>query len=44
MRIFVGGVIVAFLKAYLDGDNVDLLAIRDKNVSIPLEMKFDYVV
>ena len=44
MRIFVGGVMVAFLKAYLHGDNVDLMAIRDKNVSVPIEMKFDYFV
>lgn len=44
MRMFVGGVMVAFLKAYLHGDNVDLLAIRDKSVSVPLEMKFDYFV
>ncbi|GAU41496.1 hypothetical protein TSUD_13780 [Trifolium subterraneum] len=44
MRIFVGGVMVAFLKAYIVGDNVDLLAIRDKNLSVPLEMKFDYIV
>ncbi|KEH41057.1 putative chlorophyllase [Medicago truncatula] len=44
MRMFVGGVMVAFLKAYLHGDNVDLLAIRDKNLSVPIEMKFDYFV
>jgi len=44
MRIFVGGVMVAFLKSYLHGDNVDLFAIRDKKVSVPLEMKFDYFV
>ncbi|PNX77228.1 chlorophyllase chloroplastic-like [Trifolium pratense] len=44
MRIFVGGVMTAFLKAYIVGDNVDLLAIRDKNVSVPLKMKFDYIV
>ncbi|XP_045799106.1 chlorophyllase-2-like [Trifolium pratense] len=44
IRKFVGGVMVAFLKAYIVGDNVDLLAIRDKNVSVPLEMKFDYIV
>ncbi|KAJ1400755.1 Chlorophyllase [Sesbania bispinosa] len=40
MRRFVGGVTVAFLKAYLLGDNGDLLAIRDKHVSVPLEFKF----
>ncbi|KAJ1431539.1 Chlorophyllase [Sesbania bispinosa] len=44
MRKFVGGVIVAFLKAYLNGDNEDLLAIRDRHVSVPLEFKFDYFV
>ncbi|KAE8686267.1 DNA-directed RNA polymerase III subunit RPC9 [Hibiscus syriacus] len=28
MRRFVGGVLVAFLKAYLNGDNIDLIAIN----------------
>ncbi|KAK7354899.1 hypothetical protein VNO80_14141 [Phaseolus coccineus] len=41
MRRFVGGVIVAFLKAYLQDDYGDLLAIRDMHVSLPLEFKFD---
>ncbi|KAJ1400757.1 Chlorophyllase [Sesbania bispinosa] len=44
MRKFVGGVIVAFLKAYLHADNEDLLAIRDRHVNVPLEFKFDYFV
>ncbi|XP_020210370.1 chlorophyllase-2, chloroplastic [Cajanus cajan] len=44
MRSFVGGVIVAFLKAYLHGDNGDLLAIRDRHVSLPVEVKFDSLV
>ncbi|KAG4995687.1 hypothetical protein AAZX31_10G003300 [Glycine max] len=41
MRRFVGGVIVAFLKAYLHDDNEDLLTIRDRHVSLPVEIKFD---
>ncbi|XP_058728367.1 chlorophyllase-2-like [Vicia villosa] len=44
MRMFVGGVMVAFLKAYLNDDNGDLLAIRDKKVSLPVEIKFDHYV
>ncbi|XP_061371376.1 chlorophyllase-2-like isoform X2 [Gastrolobium bilobum] len=44
MRSFVGGAIVAFLKAYLHGDNGDLLAIRDKHENLPVEIKFDYFV
>ncbi|OIW07199.1 hypothetical protein TanjilG_17747 [Lupinus angustifolius] len=44
MRGFVGGVIVAFLKAYLHGDTSDLLAIRDKPEIAPVELKIDYFV
>lgn len=44
MRTFVGGLVVAFLKAYLQGDNRDLLAIKDKHLSAPVELKFDYFV
>ncbi|XP_027365736.1 chlorophyllase-2, chloroplastic [Abrus precatorius] len=44
MRRFVGGVIVAFLKAYLHGDDGDLLAIRDRHVSLPVEIKCDFSV
>jgi chlorophyllase len=44
MRIFVGGVMIAFLKAYIVGDNVDLLAIKDNNASVPVKMKFGYIV
>ena len=40
MRRFVGGVILAFLKAYLHDDNEDLLAIRDRHVSLPVEIPF----
>ncbi|XP_047169671.1 chlorophyllase-2 [Vigna umbellata] len=41
MRKFVGGLIVAFLKAYLHDDHGDLLAIRDSHVSLSLDFKFD---
>ncbi|RHN78507.1 putative chlorophyllase [Medicago truncatula] len=41
MRTFVGGVMVAFLKAYLYGDNVDLLAIREGKVRVPIAIKSD---
>lgn len=44
MRRFVGGVIVAFLKGYLNGDFGDLFAIRDAHVSVPVEFKFDNFV
>ncbi|MED6119878.1 Chlorophyllase-2 [Stylosanthes scabra] len=47
MRMFVGGVIVAFLKAYLNGDNTHLLAATagDRHqISVPLEFKFDCLV
>ena len=39
MRRFVGGVIVAFLKAYLHGDDGDLIALRDRHEGVPLEVK-----
>ncbi|KAK7243124.1 hypothetical protein RIF29_37910 [Crotalaria pallida] len=44
MRGFVGGVMVAFLKAYLLGDDSDLLAIRDRHEIAPVELKIDYFV
>ena len=44
MRRFVGGVIVAFLKAYLRGDDSDLLAVRDRPERVPVEFKFDCFV
>ncbi|KAL1332048.1 chlorophyllase-2 [Arachis stenosperma] len=48
MRMFVGGVIVAFLNAYLNGDNTHLLATtatdRHQSVPIPLDFKFDCLV
>jgi chlorophyllase len=39
MRRFVGGIVVAFMKAYLLGDNTDLLAIRDGPETAPVELK-----
>ncbi|XP_021864925.1 chlorophyllase-2 [Spinacia oleracea] len=36
MRKFVGGVIVAFLNAYLQGDHTHLISIRDANLTIPV--------
>jgi chlorophyllase len=39
MRRFVGGIVVAFMKAYLLGDNSDLMAIRDGHETAPVELK-----
>ncbi|GMH29244.1 hypothetical protein Nepgr_031087 [Nepenthes gracilis] len=39
MRSFVGGAAVAFLKAYLDGDDQDLLGIRDGHAASPVELE-----
>nr|WAU86936.1 birch protein [Betula platyphylla] len=39
MRTFVGGIVVAFMKAYLLGDNSDLMAIRDGHETAPVELK-----
>ncbi|OIW21200.1 hypothetical protein TanjilG_30801 [Lupinus angustifolius] len=44
MRSFAGGVIVAFLKGYLKGDNSDLLAIRDKRLVAPVDLQIEYSV
>ncbi|KAG9129727.1 hypothetical protein Leryth_015436 [Lithospermum erythrorhizon] len=44
MRLFVGGVVVAFLKAYLDGDLSDLIAIKDGDLKLPLDLqKVDFL-
>ncbi|KAJ4967971.1 hypothetical protein NE237_014672 [Protea cynaroides] len=39
MRRFVGGVMVAFMKAYLEGDYSDLTAIREGQASAPVELQ-----
>ncbi|XP_062161714.1 chlorophyllase-2-like isoform X4 [Alnus glutinosa] len=39
MRRFVGGIVVAFMKAYLLDDNSDLMAIRDGQETAPVELK-----
>lgn len=39
MRRFVGGTVVAFMNAYLLGDNKDLLAIKDGQNTVPVELK-----
>ncbi|XVF38282.1 hypothetical protein REPUB_Repub20aG0087300 [Reevesia pubescens] len=39
MRRFVGGIVVAFMKAYLNGDDNDLIAIRDGNETAPVELQ-----
>ncbi|XP_022138435.1 chlorophyllase-2, chloroplastic-like [Momordica charantia] len=39
MRRFVGGAVVAFLKAYLDGEEGDLAAIEDGSRSLPLDLQ-----
>ncbi|KAB1218120.1 Chlorophyllase-2, chloroplastic [Morella rubra] len=38
MRRFVGGIVVAFMKAYLLGDKSDLTAIRDGHETAPVEL------
>ncbi|XWS53930.1 hypothetical protein CRYUN_Cryun10bG0042400 [Craigia yunnanensis] len=39
MRRFVGGVVVAFMNAYLNDDDTDLIAIRDGHVTAPVTCK-----
>lgn len=39
MRKFVGGIVVAFLEAYLKGNSNDLMAIKDGYVTLPLELQ-----
>ncbi|XP_042516480.1 chlorophyllase-2 [Macadamia integrifolia] len=40
MRRFVGGVVVAFMKAYLEGDHTDLMAIRGgKEIGVPVALQ-----
>lgn len=40
MRRFVGGMVVAFLRAFLEGDDRDLMAVRDRQDQIaPLELQ-----
>ncbi|KAI8566306.1 hypothetical protein RHMOL_Rhmol02G0030300 [Rhododendron molle] len=39
MRSFVGGVVVAFLRAYLEGDFSDLVGIRYGHEKVPLELQ-----
>lgn len=39
MRKFVGGIVVAFLEAYLKGNSTDLMAIKDGYVTLPLELQ-----
>lgn len=39
MRRFVGGIVVAFMNAYLLGDDKDLLAIKDGQKTVPVELK-----
>ncbi|XP_068635445.1 chlorophyllase-2 [Aristolochia californica] len=39
MREFVGGVVVAFMRAYLEGDFQYLRAIRDEPQVVPVELK-----
>ncbi|XP_004241041.1 chlorophyllase-2 [Solanum lycopersicum] len=45
MRRFVGGVLVAFLEAYLEGNSSHLIAIRDGHVALPVELQdIDFLV
>lgn len=39
MRKFVGGVVVAFIKAYLEGDMSHLMAIREGEETLPVELQ-----
>lgn len=39
MRKFVGGIVIAFMKAYLEGDFEDLQAIREEPKIAPVELK-----
>ncbi|XP_022138675.1 chlorophyllase-2, chloroplastic-like [Momordica charantia] len=39
MRSFVGGAVVAFLKAYLEGKEEDLRAIEDGSLSLPVQLQ-----
>jgi len=39
MRRFVGGIVVAFLKGYLDGDFGDLVATKEKHELVPLVLQ-----
>lgn len=39
MRSFVGGIVVAFLKAYLGGDSSHLMAVRDGHEAAPVELQ-----
>ncbi|KAL6970461.1 chlorophyllase [Sarracenia purpurea var. burkii] len=44
MRSFVGGIMVAFLKAYLESDSRNLLAIRCGQAVVPVELqKIDFL-
>ncbi|KAM3356373.1 chlorophyllase-2 [Capsicum galapagoense] len=45
MRRFVGGIVVAFLEAYLEGNSSDLMAIKDGYVALPVELQdVDFLV
>ncbi|XP_009597039.1 chlorophyllase-2 [Nicotiana tomentosiformis] len=45
MRRFVGGFLVAFLEAYLEGKSSELMAIRDGNFTLPVELQdIDFLV
>ncbi|POO02095.1 Chlorophyllase [Trema orientale] len=39
MRRFVGGIMVAFMKAYLEGDSTSLMAIKDGSETLPVELE-----
>ncbi|XP_022849598.1 chlorophyllase-2, chloroplastic [Olea europaea var. sylvestris] len=39
MRRFVGGIVIAFLKAYLEDNSRELMAIRDGNEKLPVELQ-----
>lgn len=39
MRRFVGGIVIAFMKAYLEGDNSSLISIRDGHGTAPVELQ-----
>ncbi|KAL2463869.1 Chlorophyllase-2 [Forsythia ovata] len=39
MRRFVGGIVIAFMKAYLEGNSRELMAIRDGSEILPVELQ-----
>lgn len=43
MRRFAGGIVVVFMKAYLLGDDSDLMAIRNGSVTAPVDLTIEFL-